>query len=148
MTNIVQNEWQYGLCECYRNPGICCKVYCCGPCVICNNGEAVEKDGCVWCLISCCLPDVAAALFRSSAREKYGIEGDECEDWVSVTSLSAHCLHSQDCLLRPLAASALPVSSVRPLPSTRREDRLGWPTTKLHHFLCVKTFQLFLNISK
>ena len=26
MTNIVQNEWQYGLCECYRNPGICCKV--------------------------------------------------------------------------------------------------------------------------
>ena len=82
MTNIVQNEWQYGLCECYRNPGICCKVFCCSPCVTCNNGEAVEKDGCVWCLISCCLPDIASALFRSSAREKYGIEGEECEDWV------------------------------------------------------------------
>lgn len=86
MTNIVQNEWQYGLCECYRNPGICCKVFCCSPCVTCNNGEAVEKDGCVWCLISCCLPDIASALFRSSAREKYGIEGEECEDWVSVAT--------------------------------------------------------------
>ena len=25
-TNVMQNEWQYGLCECYRNPGICMKV--------------------------------------------------------------------------------------------------------------------------
>ena len=89
MTNIVQNEWQYGLCECYRNPGTCCKVFCCSPCVVCNNGEAVEKDGCLWCLISCCLPDIASALFRSSAREKYGIEGDECEDWVSHLSVSS-----------------------------------------------------------
>ena len=24
--SLMQNEWQYGLCECYRNPGICCKV--------------------------------------------------------------------------------------------------------------------------
>ena len=24
--NIVQNEWQYGICECYKNPGICMKV--------------------------------------------------------------------------------------------------------------------------
>ena len=54
----------------------------------------MEKDGCVWCLISCCLPDIASALFRSSAREKYGIEGDECEDWVSVSCLTISSLLS------------------------------------------------------
>lgn len=80
-TNVMQNEWQYGLCECYRNPGICMKVCCCGPCVICSNGDAVGKDGCGWCLIVCCIPWVANAIFRTAAREQYGIEGDECQDW-------------------------------------------------------------------
>jgi len=80
--NIVQNEWQYGICECYKNPGICMKTWCCMPCVTCSNGEAVGKDGMGWCLIVCCLPWVATAIFRSAAREKYGIEGGEMEDWV------------------------------------------------------------------
>ena len=55
------------------------------------------KDGMGWCLIVCCLPWVATAIFRSAAREQYGIEvishhqgeisenvckGGEMEDWM------------------------------------------------------------------
>jgi len=80
--NIIQNEWQYGVCECYQNLGICCKGYFCGPCLICDNGEAVGKDGCGWCMITCCFPWVSASLFRTAAREKYGIEGEEWQDWA------------------------------------------------------------------
>ena len=57
------------------------------------------KDGCMWCLMSCCFPWVANSIFRTSARERYGIEvschasvpchtlmsrvtqGDEMADW-------------------------------------------------------------------
>ena len=96
---LMQNGWQYGVCDCHQNPGLCCKGWWCTPCLICDNGEvrlalsiiyqqlhplaqAVGKDGCVWCLLSCCLPWAATSLFRSSTRELYGIEGSEGEDWL------------------------------------------------------------------
>ena len=66
------------------------------------------NEGCGWCLISCCFPWVALSIFRTAARDQYGIEvrpsrvtlcshvtcnftcnvtlprvqGDECEDWA------------------------------------------------------------------
>ena len=144
MTNIVQNEWQYGLCECYRNPGTCCKVFCCSPCVVCNNGEAVEKDGCLWCLISCCLPDIASALFRSSAREKYGIEGDECEDWVSLPCSSLLLIVSTFC-----SGSGLLLHPLRHLSDGRgaRGETVG-DGQQLNFSLSLSLCQTFLNISK
>ena len=96
----MQNGWQYGLFDCHQNPVLCCKVWLCIPCIVCDNGEvklalfiynqqphhqpsqAVGKDGCVWCLLSCYFPWVATSLFRTSARELYGIEGSEGEDWL------------------------------------------------------------------
>ena len=48
----------------------------------CDNGQALGKDGCVWCLISCYFPWAAISIFRTTAREMYGIEGSEAEDWA------------------------------------------------------------------
>ena len=56
--------------------------YWCGPCLTCDNGQAVGKDGCIWCLISCYFPWAATSIFRTTAREMYGIEGSEGEDWA------------------------------------------------------------------
>ena len=32
------------------------------------------NEGCGWCLISCCFPWVALSIFRTAARDQYGIE--------------------------------------------------------------------------
>merc|ERR1712012_380136 len=82
-TKIVQNEWQYGICECYRNPGICCKVCFWPLCVTCANGDAVDHQGCFWCLMTTFVPCVSISIFRSATREQYGIEGTGVGDWLS-----------------------------------------------------------------
>ena len=42
----------------------------------------MDKSGCVWCLLACCVPWLATSVFRTAARDKYGIEGSEMEDWI------------------------------------------------------------------
>ena len=46
MTGLTQNEWQHGLCECYHNPGLCCRVSVITPGLICKVG-VITTLGCV-----------------------------------------------------------------------------------------------------
>ena len=57
------------------------------PCLICSKARALGKSGLIYNILGCFLPCLPVFLLRQNAREKYGIEGGDVEDVVSIDSL-------------------------------------------------------------
>ena len=59
-----------------------CGLFCI-PCLTCSNARHLGQSGLVYCLLSCFCNPIAAFLLRQKAREKFWIDGSDCEDFVS-----------------------------------------------------------------
>ena len=139
--------------------------------MLCSNGEAVGnifylhqvlfyhsckgKDGCMWCLMSCCFPWVASSIFRTAARDRYGIEVS-CHKLMShdmmscVTNLCHASRRARRWLTGAWASAVDPWLSVRQRRSTRRETtRETEKMTRSFHsyFMCQINFKFNENFS-
>ncbi|KAM6949535.1 plac8 onzin related protein 1 [Aplochiton taeniatus] len=75
------STWGSGICDCCADMNTCCCAYWCFPCFQCQTASQFG-----WC---CCLPMmdccmIVSCCLRKSIRERYGIEGDGCDDCVKV----------------------------------------------------------------
>lgn len=87
MTDLIQNEWNVQWYEFWTDIMSCLKCYFCTPCLACWNLEELDKSKSLACYLGCCFMTPAVAMARTQTREKYGIEGEEMNDWC----LSCFC---------------------------------------------------------
>ena len=83
---VPKNDWEYGLCDCYRQPAFCCGSFCC-PCVAFASVATRSKlsaccksipNPCQWILYSICFfipfgANVLLAISRAFTAKRYGI---------------------------------------------------------------------------
>ena len=82
----MSNGWHQGLCNCCGDISLCLCGLFCWPCLICSNARGLGKSGLIYNILGCFLPCLPVFLLRQNAREKYGIEGGDVEDVVSIDS--------------------------------------------------------------
>ena len=84
----MSNGWHQdqGLCNCCGDISLCLCGLFCWPCLICSNARGLGKSGLIYNILGCFLPCLPVFLLRQNAREKYGIEGGDVEDVVSMDS--------------------------------------------------------------
>jgi len=87
-------EFKQSTCGCFDDCGGCMFGWCCSPCQVYQNGEALGKSGFLCCLLGCLLPCVPALLLRQEARERWGIEGSTGDDVVSAVCCTP-CVNCQ-----------------------------------------------------
>ena len=91
------------------------------------------NEGCGWCLISCCFPWVALSIFRTAARDQYGIEVRPsrvtlCSNVTCYTcnaNVMCHVFRVTSARTGPWVCCAAPASRARPPRSTRRGRQPG-----------------------
>ncbi|XP_023323114.1 cornifelin homolog [Eurytemora carolleeae] len=93
---LVQNEWQSGVCGCCGDIKICFKGFCCNGLMwmTCENAEKAGHDELTWALLSCLIPSLASPLIRTATREMYGIEGSVVSDWI-FGCFCTNCVNTQ-----------------------------------------------------
>jgi len=78
--------WDTGLCDCFSDCKVCIVTYFCGVCQIAYQKAAVEEHecGCGDFIPACIFPFCCAVSVRGKIREKYGIEGGCCGDFMTL----------------------------------------------------------------
>merc|ERR1712137_987998 len=94
MTDIVSNEWNVNWFELWADPMSCLKVCCCPLCSSAWNLQGLEKSGGFAWFMACCFMVPSIAMARTQTREKFGIEGEEMQDWP-LAAAAQHALSSR-----------------------------------------------------
>merc|ERR1711983_620894 len=81
MTDIVSNEWNVQWFELWADPMACLKVCCCPLCSNAANLQGLGKSGGFSWFMACCFMVPSISMARTQTREKFGIEGEEMNDW-------------------------------------------------------------------
>ncbi|XP_059211392.1 cornifelin homolog B-like [Centropristis striata] len=98
----ASSEWSSGICDCTQDLPQCCLAFWCLPCFACKT--SYEAGECV------CLPLLNITTpMRVSIRQRYGIEGTVCNDWVH----SCFCTPCTWCqMAREMKARKSPVTFI------------------------------------
>ena len=74
--------WSSGLCDCFNDMSICCMAVFCGVCLLCQNADQLDENG---CCIAFCIPfPFNHAMLRVKLRTQEGIQGSICDDYCTV----------------------------------------------------------------
>ncbi|TRY63546.1 hypothetical protein TCAL_08303 [Tigriopus californicus] len=92
--DVVQNEWQQGELQCFKDPMTMLFGWFCSLCLVCKNAKDLGESVPMYCCLSCFCPVVGICLLRQKTRERYGIEGDTTKDVLCSCCCSA-CVNCQ-----------------------------------------------------
>uniref|UniRef100_A0A7S1R5D3 Uncharacterized protein n=1 Tax=Neobodo designis TaxID=312471 RepID=A0A7S1R5D3_NEODS len=89
----MSSQWNTGLCACTMDVTQCLDTYCCGPCSVSRQCNAIEGRGdecdLMNCLIGACCGVCAVISIRMKVVEKYSID-----EGSAISCLSALCCAS------------------------------------------------------
>jgi Cys-rich protein (TIGR01571 family) len=110
---VAPSQWQAGLCEWYKEFGVCI-ITCCVPCITFGQTAEIIDNGITTCATAgalCCLIHFVTGCgclytcgFRQKLRNRFGLPASPCNDCCVHCTVSSNCAAST----QPRVTSQLP----------------------------------------